>query len=141
MTPHPQQEDPADILYICSLEDLNCLHDYFMAAVNGEDLTAIPRLWNQQIGIIRSRKTFAPAAPCLPNTPLCDDCYKDKIIHDKELAATIRNQTLDEIKEKIWSKCFPPFSANIEYQIVSWDTVKELIESLRTQEHQRGDQR
>ena len=57
MTPgtHCSQQDPADILYIVSLEDLNALHDYLTAAIAGNDLSEIPRLWNQQIGIIRSR--------------------------------------------------------------------------------------
>lgn len=56
-----QPKDPADVLFICSLEDLNCLHDYMVAAMAGDDLSELPRLWNQQIGVIRSRPHPAPA--------------------------------------------------------------------------------
>lgn len=51
----PQQQDPADVLFICSLEDLNSLHDYLSSAIAGDDISELPRLWNQQIGVIRSR--------------------------------------------------------------------------------------
>ena len=39
MIPARQPQDPADVL----------------AAMAGEDLSELPRLWNQQIGVIRSR--------------------------------------------------------------------------------------
>ena len=41
--------------YICDDDDLNCLHDYLVAAINGDDISELPRLWNQEIGVIRSR--------------------------------------------------------------------------------------
>lgn len=71
MTPgtHCSQQDPADILYIVSLEDLNALHDYLTAAIAGNDLSEIPRLWNQQIGIIRSRPHDTRVHPAASASP------------------------------------------------------------------------
>ena len=40
--------------YLCDDDDLGCLHDYLVAAINGDDLSELPRLWNQQIGVIHS---------------------------------------------------------------------------------------
>ena len=51
MTPAPAQQKE----YICNEDDLGCLHDYFVAAIAGEDISELPRLWNQEIGVIRSR--------------------------------------------------------------------------------------
>lgn len=121
----PQQQDPADILYTCSLEDLNCLHDYFMAAVRGEDLTAVPRLWNQQIGIIRSR----PAPSQKPSdatgfwfTP------GEMAEHD----ATIRNQTLEEIIG--WATPIREHWPNNDCHRDPFDDVIRKCESLRRTE-------
>lgn len=41
--------------YICDDDDLGCLHDYLIAAINGDDISELPRLWNQEMGVIRSR--------------------------------------------------------------------------------------
>ena len=54
MTPgsqHPQEPKQ----YICDDDDLGCLHDYLVAALDGNDISELPRLWNTQIGVIRSR--------------------------------------------------------------------------------------
>ena len=53
MTPGSQHpDDPKQ--YICDDDDLGCLHDYMVAALAGNDVSELPRLWNQQIGVIRS---------------------------------------------------------------------------------------
>ncbi len=40
--------------YRCNEDDLGCLNDYFMAALQGEESkAALQRLWDQQMGIIR----------------------------------------------------------------------------------------
>jgi hypothetical protein len=70
MTPLPQR------CYICNDDDLGCLHDYLVAAINGEDLSELPRLWNQEIGVIRSRFIGCTSHSSAPSTPqcLCDAC-------------------------------------------------------------------
>ena len=80
--------DPADILFICSLEDLNCLHDYLVAAIAGDDLSEIPRLWNQQIGVIRSH----PAA-----TPIFEQDEFANEKHDAAIIAQAREETVDAV--------------------------------------------
>jgi len=42
-------------LYVVGEDDLGCLHDYLVAAINGDDISELPRLWNQELGVIRSR--------------------------------------------------------------------------------------
>ncbi len=41
--------------YVVDEDDLGCLHDYLVAAINGDDISELPRLWNQELGVIRSR--------------------------------------------------------------------------------------
>jgi hypothetical protein len=53
-----------------------------------------------------------------------------------EKAAQARKKVLDEIRARLWEKAFPPFGSSPEYQIITWDTVKEVIESLCRREVQ-----
>jgi hypothetical protein len=47
--------------YICTEDDLGALHDYCTVAILGNDICEIPRLWNQQMDVIRANP-YNPAA-------------------------------------------------------------------------------
>ena len=55
--PEPDPEDEFIILW----EDVRCLADYFRAALNqDESKAALRRMWDQEVGVIRTR-THTPA--------------------------------------------------------------------------------
>jgi hypothetical protein len=52
------QQTPADHeqpAYICDEDNLGDIHDILTAALEGNDLSTLPRRWNQELGIIHSR--------------------------------------------------------------------------------------
>jgi hypothetical protein len=88
--------------YICNDDDLGCLHDYLCAALAGNDITELPRLWNQQIGVIRS----------------CP--YSN---HQSE-----RDKVLDEVYKCLEAFAIP----TIDLTYVTWDDIDCLFAELRS---------
>ena len=157
MTPARQPQDPADVLFICSLEDLNCLHDYIMAAMAGEDLSELPRLWNQQIGVIRSRPHTSPPAPKQGKSKLCfgtitlvaEECRKCNEIESCEQKQSIidyqKREIAQEAAKAAREKVLDVF-AEVEYlhnvdEITYPDLYNEFIQrykSLRGAQREQG---
>ena len=48
------------------------------------------------------------------------------------IAKAAREQALENVLGKIWEKTFTPYPVSPDYYVVPWDTVKEIIESLRS---------
>jgi hypothetical protein len=92
--------------YIIDDEDIGCLKDYFYAMINGEEnRVAIKRLYEQEIGIIRSHPlSDHDAEPkCITcggivTSPKCDRCYANNIANIKEeIAKKERERVLDDL--------------------------------------------
>ena len=125
-------EQPA---YICDEDNLGDIHDILTAALAGNDLHVLPRRWNQELGIIRSRllnkhdaaliaQAIAEDRKLRPRPP-CEECnWQERLEKEK---AQAREDVLDELAQMYAN--VPEQFLEGTYRLHSeW---KEKIESLR----------